>query len=231
MIRRPAHTKPRPRARIDDDVKKVETAAEEQPDATGLPKSTSQITLSDDVEPEDELMRIRALLHPPPIPGVDDWGIPPEASEPCDPALEAKLSGFLAMKRDPGDPKHFNDSLMSNRSFRNPHLYTKLVEFVDVDERATNFPQDVWDPNDFPDDWFADRIAEYQKLRLEQQSAAQNSGAKRTQIDFTTPASSSSQRKPINDASRGQRNGGGAPGRSGVLGGGYARGRERTRWG
>lgn len=98
MIRRPAHTKPRPRARIDDDVKKVETAAEEQPDATGLPKSTSQITLSDDVEPEDELMRIRALLHPPPIPGVDDWGIPPEASEPCDPALEVRAS--VVRRRD-----------------------------------------------------------------------------------------------------------------------------------
>ena len=36
---------------------------------------------------QDELTRIRALLHPPPIQGVDDWGIPPESSEPCDPAL------------------------------------------------------------------------------------------------------------------------------------------------
>ena len=36
---------------------------------------------------QDELSRIRALLQPPPIEGVDDWGIPPESSEPCDPAL------------------------------------------------------------------------------------------------------------------------------------------------
>jgi hypothetical protein len=47
---------------------------------------------------------------------------------------------------------------MSNRSFRNPHLYTKLVEFVDVDERSTNFPSDMWDPNDVKKDWFADQI-------------------------------------------------------------------------
>lgn len=47
---------------------------------------------------------------------------------------------------------------MSNRSFRNPHLYAKLVEFVDVDERVTNFPRAVWDPADVQDDWFADRI-------------------------------------------------------------------------
>jgi len=49
---------------------------------------------------------------------------------------------------------------MMNRSFRNPHLYAKLVEFVDVDEKATNFPRDVWDPNDVRDEWFADKIGE-----------------------------------------------------------------------
>jgi hypothetical protein len=47
---------------------------------------------------------------------------------------------------------------MSNRSFRNPHLYTKLVEFVDVDERVTNFPKDIWDPEDVKEEWYADRI-------------------------------------------------------------------------
>ena len=47
---------------------------------------------------------------------------------------------------------------MSNRSFRNPHLYTKLVEFIDVDERVTNFPRDVWDPEDVHEEWYAERI-------------------------------------------------------------------------
>ena len=50
---------------------------------------------------------------------------------------------------------------MSNRSFRNPHLYAKLVEFVDVDERTTNFPKDIRDPDDVSEDWFADKIGEY----------------------------------------------------------------------
>ena len=72
--------------------------------------------------------------------------------------MKAKLAQFLALKRDPAHPKHFNDSLMSNRSFRNPHLYAKLVEFVDVDERTTNFPRSIWDPMDVRDEWFAERI-------------------------------------------------------------------------
>ena len=83
----------------------------------------------------------------------------PQVTEVSDDAcLQAKLAQFNALKRDPHNPKHFNDSLMSNRSFRNPHLYAKLVEFVDVDERTTNFPLDIWNPEDVQDEWFADRI-------------------------------------------------------------------------
>lgn len=47
---------------------------------------------------------------------------------------------------------------MQNRSFRNPHLYAKLVEFVDVDESATCFPKGVWDPFDVKKEWYADHI-------------------------------------------------------------------------
>jgi hypothetical protein len=124
---------------------------------------SSRAVLSDEFQ--DELSRIRALLHPPSIPGVNDWGVPPESSDPCEPTLYAKLAQFSALKRDPVNPKHFNDSLMSNRSFRNPHLYTKLVEFVDVDERTTNFPKDIWDPANVQRDWFADQIGKYINFR------------------------------------------------------------------
>ncbi|KAF9225769.1 HCNGP-domain-containing protein, partial [Gyrodon lividus] len=154
---------------------------------------------------DNELARIRELLRPPPILGVLDWGIPAESTAPCDPVIEAKVGQFLALKRDPVNPKHFNDSLMSNRSFRNPHLYTKLVEFVDVDERTTNFPTSVWDPHDAEPEWFADRIAELQKVRSEQVSTAQS---KRSQIAFTSsnapplPPTRSSQ-----DRGGGRRNG------------------------
>ncbi|KAF8634229.1 hypothetical protein AX15_000993 [Amanita polypyramis BW_CC] len=116
-------------------------------------------------EPTDEISRIRRLLRPPPIPDVEDWGIPPESQQPCDPAIATKLSHFHELKKDVENPKHFNDSLMSNRSFRNPHLYAKLVEFVDIDERATNFPRDVWDPNDVRGEWFADNIGTFLRRR------------------------------------------------------------------
>jgi len=153
---------------------------------------SSRAVLSDEFQ--DELSRIRALLHPPSIPGVNDWGVPPESSDPCEPTLYAKLAQFSALKRDPVNPKHFNDSLMSNRSFRNPHLYTKLVEFVDVDERTTNFPKDIWDPANVQRDWFADQIADAQKARSEKQAAAQATG-KRNHIDFSSSKPAPTARK------------------------------------
>lgn len=80
------------------------------------------------------------------------------ASFSCSRLSQTKVAQFLALKRGPENPRHFNDSLMSNRSFRNPHLYATLVEFVDVDERTTNFPTNIWDPNDVEPEWYADRI-------------------------------------------------------------------------
>ena len=127
-----------------------------------LPNLPGSSTAVDDQQQTDA--HSRYLLRPPPIPGVVDWGIPPEQEGVCDTVIEVrplrdccvtfthltqgKLAQFHALKRDASSPKHFNDSLMSNRSFRNPHLYAKMVEFVDVDERSTNFPSDVWDPFD-----------------------------------------------------------------------------------
>ncbi|KAF8875064.1 HCNGP-like protein-domain-containing protein [Infundibulicybe gibba] len=182
IIRRPAvHPKSQPRAHISDEI--MEEPPRETPLPSGSPMNISSSSSS--VEPQDELSRIRAVLQPPPIHGLVDWGIPPESTEACNPALETKLAQFHALKRDSEKPKHFNDSLMSNRSFRNPHLYAKLVEFVDVDERSTNFPPDIWNPNDVQPEWFSDRIADVQKSRSDQQTAVQASG-KRSQIDFTS---------------------------------------------
>ncbi|KAJ8693948.1 hypothetical protein PTI98_008887 [Pleurotus ostreatus] len=187
IIRKPpASSKAHARTRtleeeVENDQNQLEDYIPHSSSSTPLP--TQGDPPSDDAP--DELSQIRALLKPPPIPGSEDFGIPPPSTEPCNATIEAKLAQFHALKRDSKNPKHFNDSLMSNRTFRNPHLYAKLVEFVDVDERTTNFPKDIWDPEAVRDEWFADKIAEVQKARSEQQ--AESSG-KRSRIEFTTTA-------------------------------------------
>ncbi|KZT19950.1 HCNGP-domain-containing protein [Neolentinus lepideus HHB14362 ss-1] len=195
---------------------------------------TEPSSVADELNEADELSRIRELLRPPPMPGVANWGIPTESTERCDPTVDAKVAQFIALKKDQKNPKHFNDSLMSNRSFRNPHLYAKLVEFVDVDERVTNFPRNIWDPSDVKDEWYADRIAEHQKARSEQQS--QNS-AKRSHIDFTA---SKSHVPPTGPRNSGRQQGGkdrfqpygfSQPSHGNGSHEGGQKKRERSRWG
>ncbi|KAG1730843.1 HCNGP-like protein-domain-containing protein [Suillus paluster] len=186
IIRRPLQQRGHPRAHVSDDIiGSTESLQTFSPASAPDAFPNMEQVESGSPEATDEISHLRQILRPPPIPGIIDWGIPPASSSPYDPAIQTKLAQFHALKQDSDHPKHFNDSLMSNRSFRNPHLYAKLVEFVDVDERTTNFPKDIWDPDDMQPEWFADSIAALQKARSEQAASSQS---KRTQINFTTSA-------------------------------------------
>ncbi|CAE6453764.1 unnamed protein product [Rhizoctonia solani] len=171
----------------------------------------------------DDLAQIRALLQPPPIPGVENFGIPPPSEDPIDAELAAKISKFLALKKQ---GTHFNDILMKNKSFNNPHIYAKLVDFVEVDETGTNFPKSVWNPHDIKPEWYADELATAQKKRSAEAVAAQAPG-KRARIAFDSAGSSSTSgvhpsvlqkgsrrsdesRKNHSDESRGTRSDGGS---------------------
>lgn len=92
IIKRPAIAhKNQIRAHISDDIIQEDQSqiagpsSRETDTSMDISPSSSRTVLSD--EPQDELSRIRALLHPPPIPGANDWGVPPESAEPCEPAL------------------------------------------------------------------------------------------------------------------------------------------------
>ncbi|KAJ7077722.1 HCNGP-like protein-domain-containing protein [Mycena crocata] len=238
IIRRPpAQLKSHPRAVIADEILDMPPKRDQPEASTSGTQNAVASSSHADAHGQDELTRIRELLRPAPIRGVEDWGIPPASTEPCDPVIEAKLAQFHALKRGT-PPKHFNDSLMANRAFRNPHLYAKLVEFVDVDERATNFPETLWDPADLDPSWFADRIAEHQKSRADQQAAAQ--AGRRGQIAFTSASkpdlSSSSSKTKERPKDRDRESGSksrdkGGSSRFKPYGSGGGGHREKSRWG
>jgi len=177
IIKRTVH-KPAPRTRHETEVSTPQSGPLEPDNDVSMndqPSASSSSTLVQDYPVSEEAL-LRRLLRPPPIPGVENWGIPEAPSEPCDPALEvrhislssspnktqssyssfqSKIRHFQSLKLQ---GKHFNDSLMSNKAFRNPHIYAKLVEFVEVDEMGTRFPKHLWDPFDLEPEWYADKI-------------------------------------------------------------------------
>lgn len=105
------------------------------------------------------------------------------------PQFQAKLRHFHALR---AQGVFFNDSLQSNKSFRNPSILSKLVDFVNVDEKLSAIPSDVWSSSRgvSPQAW-ATSIAERQKQESEERERAQQRG-KRTAIDFASSSTSSS---------------------------------------
>lgn len=85
VIRRPAHLKTHPRARVSDDIATEPPTEPPPPEAEEALEAEPEDTPSLDV---DEIVPLREFLRPAPIPGLIDWGIPPEATAPCDPAID-----------------------------------------------------------------------------------------------------------------------------------------------
>ncbi|CAM0134922.1 unnamed protein product [Umbelopsis sp. WA50703] len=132
-----------------------------------------------DLESEDEQLRKRReLMQPKPIPNVDDWGIPPEPQGECDADVEARIAHFLSL-RESGT--RFNEHLQHSKAFRNPHIYEKLVEFVELDEYSSNFPKDQFDPHGFGTD--IDGLLEAQKKSAEDRLLSQQH---RSNIQFVS---------------------------------------------
>ncbi|CAD6886373.1 unnamed protein product [Tilletia caries] len=169
----------------------------------------------------------RSACRPPPrADGNKEWGLPSVPQEGADPELEvspfpildlvpevlpfklkvlslhhyyhpraqARLANFHRLK---ASGTHFNSSLMRSQAFHNPHIYAKLVSFVDIEETGSNYKllirPGAWDSHDAELLKLGDArtISEVQKRMTEEKQAAQGPG-KRSQIAFTAAASSTS---------------------------------------
>ncbi|KAK1730780.1 hypothetical protein CaCOL14_002871 [Colletotrichum acutatum] len=98
----------------------------------------------------------RALLRDLTLPPVPNFDIPPSPPGSPPPALSAKFTQFLDLKKK---GVHFNAKLAQSAALRNPSLTDKLMSFVDLDGRAgyaTTLPPALgWDPTseDLLPDW------------------------------------------------------------------------------
>ncbi|RIB18151.1 HCNGP-like protein [Gigaspora rosea] len=106
---------------------------------------------------------MRKLLTPNPIEGRENWGIPPEPETECDPILQEKIVHFHSLSKK---GVHFNENLLKNKAFRNPHIYNKLVEFVELDEIGSNFDREIFDPYGFPSEAFADQLGKFMNMNI-----------------------------------------------------------------
>jgi hypothetical protein len=99
--------------------------------------------------------------------------------------VQAKIEHFLWL-RESGT--RFNEHLQHSKAFRNPHIYEKLVEFVELDEYSSNFPKEQFDPHGLGAD--INDLLEAQKKAAEERALAQQN---RSNIQFVA----SNNNKPV----------------------------------
>ncbi|KAM7540489.1 hypothetical protein Aperf_G00000022902 [Anoplocephala perfoliata] len=98
--------------------------------------------------------------------GATEVTLPPEPTEMCSMELLNKVETTVRrMQHDISfDP---NRMIQDNKSFRNPSIYKKLVSYLGIDEKGSNFSKDVYDPYRWDANSYYDKLAEIQNREVE----------------------------------------------------------------
>jgi HCNGP-like protein len=114
--------------------------------------------------------------------------LPPSPPGSPNPQIETKFKRFLELK---SKGLHFNEDLAKKTTFRNPGLFSTLMERAGIDEDAqyaTSLPASVWDPQLLPPAAYKEELLKSQQSIRDQQTAQkkQASAAGKRMIEFTS---------------------------------------------
>jgi len=113
------------------------------------------------------------------VPEILQVELPVEPEGECDPDVQEKVANFVE-KSELGHS--LNQNLLNLKSFRNPNIFTKLIEVFDIREYGSNFPPETHvDLYSLPQESFYDELWKAQKVWNEQRERER---AKRTEISF-----------------------------------------------
>ncbi len=106
-----------------------------------------------------------------------DVVLPPEPTAKCSKSLQNKIIALLQKRASSG--VDLNSSLQSRKDIRNPSILEKLVQFCDLKEFGTNYPEHIYNPNEFTEESMYDKLYQQQK-----ESTAKKEKAKLNAIKF-----------------------------------------------
>jgi len=130
-------------------------------------KSTSPAVVE-----KDDIRKLKMASGP----SLDEL-LPPKPTQECDPALKERLAKFHNLK---AEGRSVTKNLQTMKEFNNPDIVEKLVLFYNIDEIASNYPKELFDPSALNSTDFYDTLAIEQQQMFEKRESE-----KRTQIDFT----------------------------------------------
>ena len=112
----------------------------------------------------------RPRIHSAPSAFVANVTVPPAPPGECTHvtssgvSLQTKVEQWLELKRRGTE---INAKLRATKGFRNPDFLRSAVTHFDVDDRGTNFAEDVFDPKGYDSEDYYDRLGAAQKKETE----------------------------------------------------------------
>lgn len=102
----------------------------------------------------------------------------------CNPAVQKRVEEAYAKlvdERQSGNYRSWNDRIQSLKAFRNPSIYEKLLDYIGIDEKGSNFETTC---ALFNRESFYDELARVQQEEIERLAAQQK--AQRTKVEFVS---------------------------------------------
>lgn len=100
----------------------------------------------------------------------------------CPPELQEKISNLYNKMMNEG--KDMNKVIQDRKSFRNPSIYEKLIQFCNINELDTNYPPEIYDPLRWGKESYCEELAKVQESEMDKREKERKE--KLSKIDFTT---------------------------------------------
>lgn len=96
------------------------------------------------------------------------FSLPPEPKTKVNPKLQEMVTNIV-QKMNNNPDYDLNQFIQHKKSFRNPSIYDKLIQYCEINELGTNFPKEFFDVSIYGPDSFYEELAKAQKAEMDKQ--------------------------------------------------------------
>lgn len=158
-----------------DELKTVDFPQPEQPLSDDETESDAEVADPSQVTENDSPNTVPLFLP------LNNVHLPPEPSTRCSKALQDKVKALLQKQAALGID--LNKSIQDRKDFRNPSIYKKLIEFCNLDEFGTNYPEHLYNPHEWKEEDYHDNLLKVQRKAYEKKERAK---LDRGKVEFVT---------------------------------------------
>ncbi|KAI9559054.1 transcriptiol regulator protein HCNGP-like [Daphnia sinensis] len=107
--------------------------------------------------------------------------LPPEPTGKCPPDLQEKITRqYDSMVQK--NVSSLNFQIQQRKHFRNPSIYEKLIDHLEIEEIGTNYPPALYDPYQWGEESFYENLSKVQREEMEKREKERREPPKKSNI-------------------------------------------------